>query len=76
MGKTRRLTVGERLAVRLEETGLNQSELSARLGVFDSAVSRWISNKRRPSLRMAIAIEKMLGIPAESWLEPKIQKAS
>jgi transcriptional regulator with XRE-family HTH domain len=73
MGKVRRVgprNAAGRLAARLDELGLTQSELSERLGVSTSAVSRWLSGDRRPSLEKAFEIESDLGIPAELWLSP------
>lgn len=67
MGK-RRLSGGEQLAARLEERGLSQCDLSGKLEVSTSAVSRWVSGERTPSLEMAFRLEDELGIPAEDWL--------
>lgn len=68
MGRARRLTAGERLEARLRELGLSRTDLCARLKISSSALSRWISGERLPSLELAFRLEKELGFPAESWL--------
>lgn len=60
----------ERLAHTLAERGLSQQQLEKDLDVSAGIVSRWLAGKRVPSLEMAMRMERELGVPAESWLEP------
>lgn len=54
------------LADYFEQTGKHQRELADRLGLHVSAISRYVSGQREPSLRQALAIVKATGIPIES----------
>jgi plasmid maintenance system antidote protein VapI len=54
--------------VTAEMTEGAQTTLSEHLGVSKGHVSRWLSGARRPSLRWAVELEKVLGIPHQAWL--------
>ena len=71
MSKSRRLVGGELLAAVLEERALSRSTLCTKLDINESAVSRWISGERTPSLEMAHRLERELGIPTEAWLHAR-----
>jgi transcriptional regulator with XRE-family HTH domain len=64
----RKPSTGDRLSERLAQKKWSQCEFAERLGISTSAVSRWISGERKPSLEMAFLLEEELGIPAEDWL--------
>jgi transcriptional regulator with XRE-family HTH domain len=47
--------------------GWNQTRLSEEIGAASGLVSRWLRGPRRPSLEMALRLEKALGIPVGAW---------
>lgn len=57
------------LAEYLDAAKLSRLDLARRLGVTDSAVSRWATGERCPSVTFAFAIERETGgaVPAASW---------
>jgi len=53
----------------LEEYGINQKELSARLGMSEKHISNFLNGKIRLTEDFALKLEKVLvGIPASYWL--------
>jgi transcriptional regulator with XRE-family HTH domain len=56
-------------ASRLATKG-SQSELAARLGVTQQAVSRWLSAQGLPSGKHLLQIAKAYRIPISDWYEP------
>lgn len=60
----------------MKERGWNQSQLGRELeklgpGGGVGTVNKWITRDRIPSFRSALAIQELLGIPADSWLSVK-----
>jgi hypothetical protein len=57
----------------LEDEGLSCTAFAERLKVEDSTVWRWVhgtgDQRRRPSLRLALGIERLTGgrVPVSSW---------
>lgn len=49
---------------------LTQTEVAARVGVSQGAVSDWESGKKIPRLPSALRLAAVLEIPVESWGEP------
>lgn len=64
----RRLVGGELIAQRLDELGLSQSELAARLGVSEASVSRWISGERTVSAPFLVPLGRELDVDPEHLL--------
>lgn len=48
---------------------LSQPDLAAMLNITQPHVSRIVVGERRPSLSLAVRIERVTGIPATSWVE-------
>jgi transcriptional regulator with XRE-family HTH domain len=46
------------------------------IGVSRPYAYHLVNGIRRPSLPLAMRIERELGIPAESWLEPRTERAA
>lgn len=44
-----------------------QMDLAKRLGIPASTICRLEQGKGRPSLQVALKLEKKLGIPVEAW---------
>ena len=70
-------TAGDRLAAWLGRTKLTQYDLADSLGVSQGQVSSIVTGRRKPSLDLAIKIERLAGIPASAWVdldaeEPKV----
>lgn len=55
-------TVGQLIALSLQEKGMTQKQLSEELGVSASRVNDYISGRAEPNLRIARAICLVLGI--------------
>jgi transcriptional regulator with XRE-family HTH domain len=73
----KRPTEGRRLlALALERAGLSQADLAARLGVTQPAISRYLAAERMPTLELALALQRELGIPSDSWARAPHRKAS
>ena len=63
-------TRGPKLLERaLARKGWSQGDLERELGAGDAVVSKWINGVRTPGLEYALKIERLLGVPAESWVE-------
>lgn len=52
-------------------TRSRQSDLAKRLGISQPHLSQILASKRKPSLELAVRIEKLTGgaVPAGSWVE-------
>ena len=46
------------------------------IGVSRPYAHHLVNGIRRPSLPLAMRIERELGIPAESWLEPRTERVA
>lgn len=64
---------GELIKDELKERGFSQKQLAEMTGIKASIISETISGKRSVSLKMAVALEKALGIPAEMWMNLQTQ---
>ena len=64
---------GELIRDELKERGMTQKHLSEQTGIKPSVLSETINGKRPVSIRMAAALEKVLDIPAEYWLNLQSQ---
>lgn len=58
----------ERLAEYRDRCGYKQYELAKLIEVDEPYLSQLLSGRRRPGLPTAVRIERLTGIPAESWL--------
>lgn len=60
----------ELLARHLKAKNQTQSAFAEANGLSSPLVSMWLSRKRRPGLRSAVALEEATGgaVPAASWL--------
>ena len=58
---------GEHIAEWLGDNGINAAELARRLGVTPKHVSELLSGKAPLSHQMALALERVTGIPAHIW---------
>lgn len=62
------------LSQHLKDNNISQRAFAAQLGVHTSIVSRLVSRTMRPSLDLAVRIERQTGgvISAVSWIESDI----
>ena len=60
----------ESLQAWLTEERRTQMWLAGQIGVSQTAVSSWLRGARPPPLATALAIQRLTGIPVESWAEP------
>jgi len=65
----------EQLAAWRERSKLKQYELARLLEITDAYLSQVLSGKRRPSLLIAVRIERETGIPVSSWVPTRLGKA-
>lgn len=63
---------GPRLAALLEERGLTQLELAARVGVTRAAMSRYVSGDREPRFVTLVRIAEELGVHVEELIPSNI----
>lgn len=53
----------------MTELGWNQTDVANDVGTTDGNVSRWLSGRRKPSLKMAFRLQvSQLSIPAHAWI--------
>jgi len=64
---------GELIKDELQERGLTQKQLSEMTGIKASVISETVTGKRPVSLKVAVALEKALGIPADIWMNLQTQ---
>lgn len=64
---------GEMIKDELKERGMTQKQLANATGIKPSVLSETINGKRNVSLKMAMALEKALGIPADIWMNLQTQ---
>jgi addiction module HigA family antidote len=64
---------GELIRDELKERHMTQKQLAAEAGIKPSVLSETIHGKRPVSLNMALALERVLSIPAEIWMNMQTQ---
>ena len=64
---------GEMIKDELKERGMTQKQLAHETGIKASVLSETINGKRSVSLNVAVALEKVLGIPADIWMNMQTQ---
>ena len=64
---------GEMIKDELRERNITQKQLSNETGIKASVLSETINGKRGVSLSVAVALEKVLGIPADFWMNLQTQ---
>ena len=64
---------GEMIKDELKERKMTQKQLSALTDIKASVLSETINGKRSVSLNVAVALEKVLGIPADVWMNMQTQ---
>jgi transcriptional regulator with XRE-family HTH domain len=55
---------------------IRPAELVAVVDISPSYASLLLAGKRRPSLGVAVQIERAFGIPVGAWLEPRTERAA
>ena len=58
---------GETIREKLEQRGMQQKELAARMGMSEKHVSNLINGKVGLTQATALKLERVLGIPARFW---------
>ena len=64
---------GEMIKDELKERKMTQKQLAAESGIKASVLSETINGKRSVSLNVAVALEKVLGVPADVWMNMQTQ---
>ncbi|MBE6286563.1 MAG: addiction module antidote protein, HigA family [Bacteroidales bacterium] len=64
---------GEMIKDELKERKMTQKQLAAESGIKASVLSETINGKRSVSLSVAVAIEKVLGVPADVLMNMQTQ---
>ena len=64
---------GEMIKDELKERNMTQKQLTAESGIKASVLSETINGKRSVSLGVAVAIEKVLGVPADVLMNMQTQ---
>ena len=64
---------GEMIKDELKERKMTQKQLAAESGIKGSVLSETINGKRSVSLSVAVAIEKVLGVPADVLMNMQTQ---
>ena len=52
---------------------MTQKQLATETGIKTSVLSETINGKRSVSLNVAVALEKVLGVPADVWMNMQTQ---
>lgn len=58
----------------LEARHMRRFELEETIGCASGLVSRLANGTRRPGLSIALKIQDLLGVPAESWTRPPVRE--
>lgn len=61
------VSTGDYIAEWMEDEGINQAELSRRLGTSRKHVSELLSGKASLSHEVALDLERVTGVPARLW---------
>lgn len=64
---------GELIKDELKARGMTQKQLADETGIKPSVLSETINGKRSISLKVAAALEKVLDIPADMWMNMQTQ---
>ena len=64
---------GELIKDELKARGMTQKQLANETGIKPSVLSETINGKRSISLNVAVALEKVLDIPADMWMNMQTQ---
>ena len=64
---------GELIKDELNERKMSQKQLANLTGIAPSVLSETINGKRAISLNVAVALEKVLGISADYWMNLQMQ---
>ena len=64
---------GEMIKDELKERKMPQKQLASESGIKPSVLSETINGKRSVSMNVALGLEKVLGIPAEIWMNVQTQ---
>jgi addiction module HigA family antidote len=64
---------GEMIKDELKVRGMTQKQLANATGIKPSVLSETINGKRSVSLNVAVALEKVLDIPADIWMNMQTQ---
>ncbi len=64
---------GELIKDELKERKMTQKQLANETGIKPSVLSETINGKRSISLNAAVALERVLGIPADMWMNLQMQ---
>lgn len=64
---------GEMIRDELKERGMTQKKLAEETGIKPSVLSETINGKRSISLNVAVALERVLGIPVDVWMNMQTQ---
>jgi predicted transcriptional regulator len=59
------------LAEWLEMEGRKQKWLASVLGVTETAVSSWITKRKKPQPGHRARIEQLTGVPSDRWIDAK-----
>jgi plasmid maintenance system antidote protein VapI len=62
------MTVGQLIKVLAYDAGLNQKELTKKMGISEVALSEVISGKRGLAVKYAKKLDEVFGVPAIVWL--------
>lgn len=71
INKGTRFTEGSaQLQSKLSELGLSQGKASGMIGLFyPGMLNRWLHGDGVPSLKFAVELERVFGIPASAWTQ-------
>lgn len=64
---------GEMIKDELKERKMTQKQFALESGIKASVLSETINGKRSVSLNVAVALEKVFGIPADVWMNMQTQ---
>lgn len=64
---------GELIRDELKERGMTQKQLAVAMDIKPSVLSETVNGKRSISVNMALALERVLGIPADIWMNMQSQ---
>lgn len=64
-----RYALGNNIVSRLEEIGMTQYRLAAKLGINQGTLSKWVNGLREPKASALYQMSKILGVTMEELME-------
>ena len=66
-----RKTIGLNLKMIMFTKRVTQMDLSDRLGITQTQISRWVNGKHLPGTKTIVDLSKFFGVPTDYWFQDR-----